>query len=136
MTNTPPAQLAKATPHGGAATLTHPGAAPGQPDKAIELSGLSKTYRRGRHDLVAVDEVTLAVPPGQVLGLLGASAAGRAARRQGSGRYRGQPPGRRLGSYAGLPQGGPSPVRLIIEASGTSLDALRSQLLAELPVAT
>jgi ATP-dependent Clp protease ATP-binding subunit ClpA len=44
--------------------------------------------------------------------------------------------GRRLGSYLGLPQGGPSPVRLIIEASGASLDALRSQLLAELPAAT
>jgi ABC-2 type transport system ATP-binding protein len=77
VTNTPPAQLVKATPHGAAATLTHPGAAPGQPDKAIEISGLSKTYRRGRHDLVAVDEVTLAVPPGQVLGLLGPNGAGK-----------------------------------------------------------
>lgn len=37
--------------------------------------------------------------------------------------------------YLGLPRGGPSPVRLIIEASGASLDALRSKVLAELPTA-
>src|SRR5579859_3893625 len=41
--------------------------------------------------------------------------------------------GRRLGGYLGLPQGGPSPVRLIIEASGASLDTLRDQVLAQLP---
>jgi ATP-dependent Clp protease ATP-binding subunit ClpA len=43
---------------------------------------------------------------------------------------------RRLGGYLGLPQGGPSPVRLIIEASGAGLDALRDQVLAELPAGT
>src|SRR5919197_1800726 len=40
---------------------------------AIELSGLSKTYR----ELVAVDDVTLTVPPGTVLGLLGPNGAGK-----------------------------------------------------------
>jgi ATP-dependent Clp protease ATP-binding subunit ClpA len=43
--------------------------------------------------------------------------------------------GRQLGGYLGLPRGGPSPVRLIIEASGASLDALRNKVLAELPTA-
>jgi hypothetical protein len=44
--------------------------------------------------------------------------------------------GRRLGGYLGLPRGGPSPVRLIIEASGASLDALRSEIRAQLATAT
>jgi ATP-dependent Clp protease ATP-binding subunit ClpA len=44
--------------------------------------------------------------------------------------------GRQLGGCLGLPLGGPSPVRLIIEASGASLEALRSKMLAELPTAT
>ena len=44
--------------------------------------------------------------------------------------------GRRLAGYLGLPQGGPGPVRLIIESSGVSLDALRAEVVAELPAAT
>ncbi|HEU5421374.1 MAG TPA: ABC transporter ATP-binding protein [Streptosporangiaceae bacterium] len=44
---------------------------------AIELAGLTKRYRRGRGWLTAVDDVTLRVPPGQVLGLLGPNGAGK-----------------------------------------------------------
>jgi ABC-2 type transport system ATP-binding protein len=44
---------------------------------AIELSGLSKRYRRGTEWFTAVDEVTLAVPGGQVIGLLGPNGAGK-----------------------------------------------------------
>ena len=47
----------------------------GQP--AIELSGLTKWYRRGKGWLTAVDDVTLAVPAGQVIGLLGPNGAGK-----------------------------------------------------------
>jgi hypothetical protein len=35
-------------------------------------------------------------------------------------------------TYLGLPRHGPSPVRLIIEASGMIIEALRSDVLAEL----
>jgi ABC-2 type transport system ATP-binding protein len=44
---------------------------------AIELSGLTKRYRRGKDWLTAVDHVTLAVPHGQVIGLLGPNGAGK-----------------------------------------------------------
>jgi ATP-dependent Clp protease ATP-binding subunit ClpA len=44
--------------------------------------------------------------------------------------------GRRLGGYLGLPRGGPSPVRVIIEASGASLDAMRNEVRAQLATAT
>ncbi len=47
----------------------------GQP--AIELSGLTKRYRRGKDWLTAVNDVTLSVPPGQVIGLLGPNGAGK-----------------------------------------------------------
>jgi len=47
----------------------------GQP--AIELAGLTKRYRRGKGWLTAVDDVTLSVPPGQVIGLLGPNGAGK-----------------------------------------------------------
>jgi ABC-2 type transport system ATP-binding protein len=43
----------------------------------IELSGLTKRYRRGKGWLTAVNEVTLSVPPGQVIGLLGPNGAGK-----------------------------------------------------------
>ena len=47
----------------------------GQP--AIELSGLTKRYRRSKGWLTAVNDVTLSVPPGQVIGLLGPNGAGK-----------------------------------------------------------
>ncbi|MGH3285594.1 MAG: ATP-binding cassette domain-containing protein [Streptosporangiaceae bacterium] len=43
----------------------------------IELSGLIKRYRRGGNWFTAVDGVTLSVPRGQVIGLLGANGAGK-----------------------------------------------------------
>ncbi len=73
MTSIPPDQLADATLHGaGDRSGPHPGTAAG-PDPVIELSGLSKTYRA----LIAVDELTLTVARGQVLGLLGPNGAGK-----------------------------------------------------------
>jgi ABC-2 type transport system ATP-binding protein len=44
---------------------------------AIELTGLTKRYRRGRGWFTAVSGVTLSVPPGQVIGLLGPNGAGK-----------------------------------------------------------
>jgi ABC-2 type transport system ATP-binding protein len=44
---------------------------------AIELSGLTKRYRRGTDWFTAVDHVTLTVPRGQVIGLLGPNGAGK-----------------------------------------------------------
>ncbi len=44
---------------------------------AIELSGLTKRYRRGKDLLTAVSDITLSVPVGQVLGLLGPNGAGK-----------------------------------------------------------
>ena len=44
---------------------------------AIELSGLTKRYRRGKGWLTAVNDVTLTVPRGQVIGLLGPNGAGK-----------------------------------------------------------
>src|SRR5260370_711102 len=44
---------------------------------AIELAGLTKRYRRGRGWFTAVNDVTLSVPPGQVIGLLGPNGAGK-----------------------------------------------------------
>jgi ABC-2 type transport system ATP-binding protein len=44
---------------------------------AIELTGLTKRYRRGRDLFTAVDDVTLRVPAGQVIGLLGPNGAGK-----------------------------------------------------------
>ncbi|MGH3254308.1 MAG: ABC transporter ATP-binding protein [Streptosporangiaceae bacterium] len=44
---------------------------------AIELSGLTKRYRRGKDWFTAVSDVTLTVPRGQVIGLLGPNGAGK-----------------------------------------------------------
>jgi ABC-2 type transport system ATP-binding protein len=44
---------------------------------AIELTGLTKRYRHGKGLLTAVSDVTLRVPPGQVIGLLGPNGAGK-----------------------------------------------------------
>ncbi|MGH3950005.1 MAG: ATP-binding cassette domain-containing protein [Pseudonocardiaceae bacterium] len=44
---------------------------------AIELQGLTKTYGRGSSPLTAVDDVSLAVRPGQVFGFLGPNGAGK-----------------------------------------------------------
>jgi ABC-type uncharacterized transport system ATPase subunit len=44
---------------------------------AIELSGLTKRYRRGKGWFTAVNDVTLTVPAGQVIGLLGPNGAGK-----------------------------------------------------------
>jgi ABC-2 type transport system ATP-binding protein len=51
----------------------------GPPDgrPAIELSGLTKRYRHGRGWRTAVNDVTLSVPPGEVIGLLGPNGAGK-----------------------------------------------------------
>jgi ABC-2 type transport system ATP-binding protein len=46
-------------------------------DSVIELSGLTKRYKRGKGWFTAVDDVTLSVPAGQVLGLLGPNGAGK-----------------------------------------------------------
>jgi ABC-2 type transport system ATP-binding protein len=44
---------------------------------AIEVSGLSKVYGRGRSTFAAVKPTTFSVPPGQVIGLLGPNGAGK-----------------------------------------------------------
>lgn len=45
---------------------------------AIEIEGLRKVYtKRGRPDVVAVEELNLKVPRGQVFGFLGANGAGK-----------------------------------------------------------
>jgi ABC-2 type transport system ATP-binding protein len=44
---------------------------------AIEVSGLTKRYKRGGQPFTAVDNVTLNVPAGQVIGLLGPNGAGK-----------------------------------------------------------
>ena len=43
---------------------------------------------------------------------------------------------RRIRAYLGLPRHGPSPVRLIIEASGMTMEALRDEVLTELHART
>ena len=53
------------------------GGGTGDPPPAIELSGLTKRYRRGKGWFTAVNDVTLTVPRGQVIGLLGPNGAGK-----------------------------------------------------------
>ncbi len=53
------------------------GDAPADGRPALELSGLTKRYRRGQGWFTAVNDVTLSVPPGQVIGLLGPNGAGK-----------------------------------------------------------
>lgn len=44
---------------------------------AIEVAGLTRTYRTGRGVVTALDDVDLVVPQGQVLGVLGENGAGK-----------------------------------------------------------
>ena len=44
---------------------------------AIEIDSLTKVYGKGATALKAVDDVTLSVPPGQIIGLLGPNGAGK-----------------------------------------------------------
>src|SRR5262249_58792280 len=44
---------------------------------AIQLESLTKRYGRGDSSILAVDDVTLRVEPGQVIGLLGPNGAGK-----------------------------------------------------------
>jgi ABC-2 type transport system ATP-binding protein len=53
------------------------GGDPANARPAIELSGLTKRYRRGKGWFTAVNDVTLTVPRGQVIGLLGPNGAGK-----------------------------------------------------------
>lgn len=56
-----------------------PAASTGQPDFAIELKGLSKTYqpRGNAGPVVALDQIDLAIPRGSMFGLLGPNGAGK-----------------------------------------------------------
>jgi ABC-2 type transport system ATP-binding protein len=53
------------------------GGSPPEGQPAIELSGLTKRYRRGKGWFTAVSDVRLSVPHGQVIGLLGPNGAGK-----------------------------------------------------------
>ena len=44
---------------------------------AIETSNLSKTFRQGRHGVIAVDQLTLTIPSGIVFGYVGPNGSGK-----------------------------------------------------------
>jgi NitT/TauT family transport system ATP-binding protein len=68
---------AQATPpavQSGASALSGPGAAA---SSAVELTDVSKAYRTGRNELLALDGVSLSVAPGEFVCIIGASGCGK-----------------------------------------------------------
>ena len=69
---TPPATEPGASAESGQA-LSEPGTAP----PAVTLTGVSKAYRTGRAELLALDDVSLSVAAGEFVCLIGASGCGK-----------------------------------------------------------